>query len=189
MLASTVIAITMEKKGKLLGRSNVRLQTSVGLTVVINKNTGNMCVVIMFSPNHVPHSQMALEYLQFISRSTTLITNNSLIKAAQEDDKRDNNLGSIVMGNDSSPDREINRFSTLGWLAVASSLAICQTKLTLRDTVCVFIKSLKEASKKASYEQTAAYEKLCKTIGIDGIAVPTIPSTPPPKRLQNNKKD
>jgi len=98
-------------------------------------------------------------------------------------------LGSIVTGNDLTRDREINGFSSIGWSAVASSLAIRQTESTLRDTVCVFIESLKEASKKASDERTAACAKLCETTGIGGIAIPTIPSTPLPKALRNSKRD
>mmetsp|Transcript_21571 Transcript_21571/g.32660 ORF Transcript_21571/g.32660 Transcript_21571/m.32660 type:complete len:208 (-) Transcript_21571:1279-1902(-) len=50
----------------LLGRSDVRLQTAVGLPVAVDDATGNMCVVVMFSPKHVPNSEAAIEYLQFI---------------------------------------------------------------------------------------------------------------------------
>lgn len=55
----------------LLGRSDVRLQTAVGLPVAVDDATGNMCVVVMFSPKHVPNSEAAIEYLQFISQSAT----------------------------------------------------------------------------------------------------------------------
>eukprot|EP00816_Leptocylindrus_hargravesii_P011030 CAMPEP_0196823004 /NCGR_PEP_ID=MMETSP1362-20130617/85680_1 /TAXON_ID=163516 /ORGANISM="Leptocylindrus danicus, Strain CCMP1856" /LENGTH=1194 /DNA_ID=CAMNT_0042202721 /DNA_START=298 /DNA_END=3883 /DNA_ORIENTATION=+ len=54
----------------LLGRSDMRLQTAVGMPVAVD-NDGNMCVVVMFSPNDIKSSDESLEYLHFISRSAT----------------------------------------------------------------------------------------------------------------------
>jgi hypothetical protein len=54
----------------LLGRSDARLQTAVGMPVAVDGN-GNMCVVVMFSPNQIQKSDDAMEYLQSISQSAT----------------------------------------------------------------------------------------------------------------------
>ena len=67
--AQVVWANTRKQEG-LTGRSNLRLQTAVGMPVAIDAN-GNMCVVVMFSPNNVQSSDDALEYLQSISQSAT----------------------------------------------------------------------------------------------------------------------
>jgi len=54
----------------LLGRSDLPLQTAVGMPVAIDGN-GNMCIVVMFSPENLQNTDEAMEYLQFISRSAT----------------------------------------------------------------------------------------------------------------------
>mmetsp|Transcript_4391 Transcript_4391/g.6331 ORF Transcript_4391/g.6331 Transcript_4391/m.6331 type:complete len:313 (-) Transcript_4391:428-1366(-) len=71
-----------QQQNGLLGRSDVRLQTAVGLPVAVDDATGNMCVVVMFSPNHVPNSTEAVEYLQFISQSATSSTIPCLLPCA-----------------------------------------------------------------------------------------------------------
>lgn len=65
-----VLWANSQKREGLLGRSDVRLQTAVGMPVAVDGN-GNMCVVVMFSPNHIKNTDDAMEYLQFISQSAT----------------------------------------------------------------------------------------------------------------------
>jgi hypothetical protein len=49
------------------------LKTAVGMPVAIDGN-GNMCVLVMFSPQNLQNTNEAMEYLQFISRSATSST-------------------------------------------------------------------------------------------------------------------
>jgi len=67
--AQVVWAHTKKSEG-LTGRSDIRLQTAVGMPVAVDRD-GNMCVVVMFSPNNIQSTDNALEYLQSISRSAT----------------------------------------------------------------------------------------------------------------------
>lgn len=67
--AQVVWAHTKKIEG-LTGKSDIRLQTAVGMPVAVDKD-GNMCVVVMFSPNNIQSTDNALEYLQSISRSAT----------------------------------------------------------------------------------------------------------------------
>ena len=53
-----------------LGRSDLPLQTAVGMPVAVDGN-GNMCVVVMFSPENLQNTDDAMEYLQFISKAAT----------------------------------------------------------------------------------------------------------------------
>lgn len=77
--AQVVWAHTKKQEG-LLGRSDMRLQTAVGMPVAVDGN-GNMCVVVMFSPNNISSTDDALEYLQSISRSATSTSIPSLLPA------------------------------------------------------------------------------------------------------------
>lgn len=65
-----VVWANCQKQEGLLGRSDMRLQTAVGMPVAMDEN-GNMCIVVMFSPNNVKSTDEAMEYLQFISKSAT----------------------------------------------------------------------------------------------------------------------
>jgi hypothetical protein len=67
--AQVVWANSHTPKG-LTGRSDLELQTAVGLPVAVD-GAGNMCVVVMFSPNLIPSSEDAMEYLYSISHSAT----------------------------------------------------------------------------------------------------------------------
>eukprot|EP00977_Amphora_coffeiformis_P007376 scaffold1595_cov171-Amphora_coffeaeformis.AAC.17 len=67
--AQVVWANTKKQEG-LTGRSDIRLQTAVGMPVAMDEN-GNMCVVVMFSPNNVQSTDDAMEYLESISKSAT----------------------------------------------------------------------------------------------------------------------
>jgi hypothetical protein len=52
------------------GRSDIPLNTAVGMPVAID-GMGNMCVVVMFSPNDIESTDDAVQYLQSISQSAT----------------------------------------------------------------------------------------------------------------------
>lgn len=67
--AQVVWANTKKQEG-LTGRSEFPLQTAVGMPVAMDEN-GNMCVVVMFSPNNIQSTDDAMEYLESISRSAT----------------------------------------------------------------------------------------------------------------------
>jgi hypothetical protein len=67
--AQVVWANTKKEEG-LTGRSDIRLQTAVGMPVAMDSR-GNMCIVLMFSPNNVQSTDDAMEYLQSISQSAT----------------------------------------------------------------------------------------------------------------------
>lgn len=67
--AQVVWANTKKQEG-LTGRSDIRLQTAVGMPVAMDES-GNMCVVVMFSPNNIQSTDDAMEYLESISRSAT----------------------------------------------------------------------------------------------------------------------
>jgi len=77
--AQVVWAHTKKTEG-LTGRSDIRLQTAVGMPVAVDKD-GNMCVVLMFSPNNIQSTDNALEYLQSICRSATSTSAPCLLPA------------------------------------------------------------------------------------------------------------
>lgn len=77
--AQVVWAHTRKSEG-LTGRSDIRLQTAVGMPVAVDRD-GNMCVVVMFSPNTIQSTDDALEYLQSISRSATSTSIPALLPA------------------------------------------------------------------------------------------------------------
>jgi len=65
-----VVWANTKKREGLNGRSDIPLQTAVGMPVAVDEN-GNMCVVVMFSPHNIQSSDEAMEYLQSISQSAT----------------------------------------------------------------------------------------------------------------------
>lgn len=65
--AEVVWANTKKREG-LTGRSDVPLHTAVGMPVAMDAN-GNMCVVVMFSPNNIQSSDDALDFLRSLSHS------------------------------------------------------------------------------------------------------------------------
>jgi hypothetical protein len=77
--AQVVWAHTRKSEG-LTGRSEMRLQTAVGMPVAVDRE-GNMCVVVMFSPNNISSTDDAMEYLQSISRSATSTSIPALLPA------------------------------------------------------------------------------------------------------------
>jgi hypothetical protein len=77
--AQVVWAHTKKQEG-LIGRSDIRLQTAVGMPVAVD-GSGNMCVVVMFSPNNIQSTDDAIEYLQSISKGATSTSIPSLLPA------------------------------------------------------------------------------------------------------------
>jgi hypothetical protein len=65
-----VVWATTKKQEGLTGRSDIPLQTAVGMPVAVD-GSGNMCIVVMFSPNNIQSTDEAMEYLQSISQSAT----------------------------------------------------------------------------------------------------------------------
>ena len=65
-----VVWANTKKQEGLTGRSDVRLQTAVGMPVAVDEQ-GNMCIVVMFSPRNIQSSDEAMEYLQSISECAT----------------------------------------------------------------------------------------------------------------------
>jgi hypothetical protein len=65
-----VVWANTRKQEGLTGRSDIRLQTAVGMPVAVD-SAGNMCIVVMFSPNNIQSSDEAMEYLQSLSQSAT----------------------------------------------------------------------------------------------------------------------
>lgn len=63
-----VVWANCQKQEGLLGRSDMRLHTAVGLPVLID-GSGNKTVVVMYSPNNIPSNDESIEYLQSICRS------------------------------------------------------------------------------------------------------------------------
>lgn len=65
-----VVWANSKKQEGLTGRSDIKLQTAVGMPVAVDSK-GNMCVVVMFSPHNILSTDDAMEYLQSLSLSAT----------------------------------------------------------------------------------------------------------------------
>lgn len=65
-----VVWANSQNQEGLLGRSDMPLQTAVGMPVAMD-DEGNICVVVMFSSHNVQSTDDAMEYLQSISQSAT----------------------------------------------------------------------------------------------------------------------
>eukprot|EP00581_Thalassiosira_minuscula_P018061 CAMPEP_0183733490 /NCGR_PEP_ID=MMETSP0737-20130205/41341_1 /TAXON_ID=385413 /ORGANISM="Thalassiosira miniscula, Strain CCMP1093" /LENGTH=1113 /DNA_ID=CAMNT_0025966757 /DNA_START=284 /DNA_END=3626 /DNA_ORIENTATION=+ len=66
--STQVVWANCQKTEGLLGRSDIKLQTAIGMPVGVDES-GNVWVVVMFSPKNVESSTDAIDYLQYISRS------------------------------------------------------------------------------------------------------------------------
>jgi len=66
--SSQVVWANCQKTEGLLGRSDMRLQTAVGMPIAMD-GRGHMCVVVMFSPNNISSNDDAMDYLQFLRRT------------------------------------------------------------------------------------------------------------------------
>jgi len=87
-----------ERQEGLLGRSDTRLQTAVGMPVAVD-SSGNICIVIMFSRNYVQSNDDAIEYLQFIRKSATSHSIPGLLPIVNEEDNDSSNSINIEMMN------------------------------------------------------------------------------------------
>ena len=83
--AQVVWANTLKQEG-LTGRSDIPLHTAVGMPVALDRD-GNMCIVVMFSPNNIQSSDGAMEFLQSISRSATSTSIPMLMPAFENTDQ------------------------------------------------------------------------------------------------------
>ena len=64
--STQVVWANCQKSEGLLGRSDMKLQTAIGMPVGVDES-GNVWVVVMFSPKNVESTSDAIEYLQYIS--------------------------------------------------------------------------------------------------------------------------
>lgn len=64
---SQVVWANCQKQEGLLGRSDMRLQTAVGMPVAMD-SAGNMCIVVMFSPKNVSSNKDAIEFIKLVSQ-------------------------------------------------------------------------------------------------------------------------
>lgn len=64
---SQVVWANCQKQEGLLGRSDMRLQTAVGMPVAMD-SSGNMCIVVMFSPKNVSSNKDAIEFIKLVSQ-------------------------------------------------------------------------------------------------------------------------
>ena len=85
--AQVVWANCNEREGGLLGRSDMRLQTAVGMPVAMDAD-GNMCIVVMFSPNNVQSNTDAVEYLKSLSEGATSTSIPCLLPVMDRGTKR-----------------------------------------------------------------------------------------------------
>lgn len=69
----------------LLGRSDIKLQTAIGMPVGID-DAGHVWVVVMFSPKNIQSSKDAIEYLQYIGRSAGSSSIPCLLPVVGSDD-------------------------------------------------------------------------------------------------------
>lgn len=75
-----VVWATTKKQEGLTGRSDVVLQTAVGMPVAVDAN-GNMCVVVMFSPNNIQSTDDSLDFLRSLSQSAATTSIPCLLPA------------------------------------------------------------------------------------------------------------
>ncbi|KAL3822247.1 hypothetical protein ACHAXA_005880 [Cyclostephanos tholiformis] len=73
MRSTQVVWANCQRTEGLLGRSDIRLQTAIGMPVGLDES-GNVWVVVMFSPKNVESSTDAIDYLQYISRSAASVS-------------------------------------------------------------------------------------------------------------------
>jgi hypothetical protein len=68
--SSQVVWANSRKQEGLIGRSEMRLQTAVGMPVAVD-SSGNMMIVVMFSPSNIISSDDAMDFLQSLNQSAT----------------------------------------------------------------------------------------------------------------------
>jgi hypothetical protein len=84
-ISSQVVWTNCQKREGLLGRSDMRLQTAVGMPIT-EDGLGHMCVLIMFSPDYIHSTDDAMEYLRFIRKTAMSSSIPSLMPAISSSD-------------------------------------------------------------------------------------------------------
>lgn len=82
-----VVWANCEEREGLLGRSDMRLQTAVGMPVAMDSD-GNMCIVVMFSPRKLDNNDDAMEYLKFIGQSAVCTSIPCILPVLDTDQKK-----------------------------------------------------------------------------------------------------
>lgn len=83
--STQVVWANCQKTEGLLGRSDIKLQTAIGMPVGVDES-GNVWVVVMFSPKNVESTTDAIDYLQYISRSAASTNIPCLLPVVGEPD-------------------------------------------------------------------------------------------------------
>ena len=92
-----VVWANCQKSEGLLGRSDMKLQTAIGMPVGVDES-GNVWVVVMFSPNNVESTSDAIDYLQYISRSAASTSIPCLLPVAGGSAQRRESNNIIING-------------------------------------------------------------------------------------------
>lgn len=97
--STQVVWANCQKTEGLLGRSDMKLQTAIGMPVGVDES-GNVWVVVMFSPKNVESTSDAIDYLQYISRSAASTSIPCLLPVVGEPARRGkaNNNNMITNG-------------------------------------------------------------------------------------------
>ncbi|KAL9181016.1 hypothetical protein ACHAXT_009821 [Thalassiosira profunda] len=83
--STQVVWANCQKNEGLLGRSDMKLQTAIGMPVGVDE-TGNVWVVVMFSPKNMESTTDAIDYLQYISKSAASTSIPCLLPVVGEAD-------------------------------------------------------------------------------------------------------
>ena len=96
-----------QQKGGLLGRSDIKLQTAIGMPVGMD-DSGHVWVVVMFSPKNIESSSDAIEYLQYIGRSAGSSSIPCLLPVVGESHGSSIKPKMIANGEDEEDDQKIS---------------------------------------------------------------------------------
>ncbi len=97
--STQVVWANCQKSEGLLGRSDMKLQTAIGMPVGVDES-GNVWVVVMFSPKNVASTSDAIDYLQYISRSAASTSIPCLLPVVGEPGRgRSNNNNNNMITN------------------------------------------------------------------------------------------
>ena len=90
--STQVVWANCQKTEGLLGRSELKLQTAIGMPVGVDES-GNVWVVVMFSPKNVESTTDAIDYLQYISRSAASTSIPCLLPVVGEPNEDSSTVG------------------------------------------------------------------------------------------------
>jgi len=116
--SAEVVWANCSESGGLIGRSDMKLQTAVGMPVAMD-DEGNMCIVVMFSPNNVQSSDDAVEYLQAIAKSAVSSSIPCLLPVVEE--------GNRLVG----PVAPVNEPAAPSPVPAADAVPFCATEANL----------------------------------------------------------